>query len=223
MQNKKDFEIYFKLMWSKGLKYYENKIKKLGFFNGIILDVGCGPAEWTIAASKYNKLVIGIDKVLYLDLINKKLLKYKIKNVKFKVANAENMPFKDSSFDYVICSLVLPYVNNEKVMNEIKRVLKKGGKAYFLLHGFGYYLYKFFEDLYKLKLYSAGSRIFVILNTLVIRNKNMQTFQTPYRIEKLLNFNNMKVIKLSIGGHPLNPRKTFFRIPYTFEIIGEKI
>jgi ubiquinone/menaquinone biosynthesis C-methylase UbiE len=154
-------------------------------------------------------------------LINEKRLKYNVKNVKFRIVNAENILFKDSYFDYVICSLVLPYVNNEKVISEIKRVLKKGGRAYLLLHGFGYYIYKFFEDLYNLKFFSAGSRIFVILNTLIIRNKDMQTFQTPYRMKKLLE-PEMKINKLSIGGHPLNSRKTVFGLPYSFEVLCEK-
>ena len=41
-----------------------------------------------------------------------------------------NMPFDDNIFDFVICNHVLEHVDNDiKALNEIKRVLKKGGKG----------------------------------------------------------------------------------------------
>ena len=41
-----------------------------------------------------------------------------------------NMPFDDNIFDFIICNHVLEHVDNDiKALNEIKRVLKKGGKG----------------------------------------------------------------------------------------------
>lgn len=52
------------------------------------------------------------------------------KNMHLQVAIAENLPFKASYFDYVICSLVmhhLPFESKRKALQEIKHVLKPGG------------------------------------------------------------------------------------------------
>ena len=41
-----------------------------------------------------------------------------------------NMPFDDNSFDFIMCNHVLEHVENDiKALSEIKRVLKKGGRA----------------------------------------------------------------------------------------------
>lgn len=46
-------------------------------------------------------------------------------------AFGENLPFKDNSIDFVICNGVLAHVKEPvKIVNEIYRVLKPGGRAY---------------------------------------------------------------------------------------------
>ena len=55
--------------------------------------------------------------------------------VKFKLINKEVLPFKSNSFDYVILTFVLCSVSNqEKMWNEIKRVVKRDGKILLLEH-----------------------------------------------------------------------------------------
>jgi ubiquinone/menaquinone biosynthesis C-methylase UbiE len=56
-------------------------------------------------------------------------------NACFEVADVENLPFPDNSFDTVVSSFVFCTVPNpERGMEEIKRVLKPGGRAIFLEH-----------------------------------------------------------------------------------------
>ncbi|AMQ17920.1 class I SAM-dependent methyltransferase [Thermococcus peptonophilus] len=56
-------------------------------------------------------------------------------DVKFRVAEAESLPFPNDYFDTVISSFVFCTVPNPKrAMGEIKRVLKPGGRAIFLEH-----------------------------------------------------------------------------------------
>lgn len=50
------------------------------------------------------------------------------KRVKFEVANALSLPFKDNSFDIVFCSNVTSFIDNkERAIKEYLRVLKTGG------------------------------------------------------------------------------------------------
>lgn len=56
-------------------------------------------------------------------------------NVKLQKADAENLPFKDKFFDAVVISFVLCSVKSEeKVVEEISRVLKDGGQLILLEH-----------------------------------------------------------------------------------------
>lgn len=48
----------------------------------------------------------------------------------------EAMPFDDGSFDTVVCTFTLCSVDEQKaVLSEMRRVLRRGGKALFLEHG----------------------------------------------------------------------------------------
>jgi ubiquinone/menaquinone biosynthesis C-methylase UbiE len=50
------------------------------------------------------------------------------------VGNVEDMPIKNNSYDGVVCISVLEHVNHpHKVISEIHRILKKGGKAIFFV------------------------------------------------------------------------------------------
>ncbi len=54
--------------------------------------------------------------------------------VKFQVANVEALPFEDESFDRVILTCVLHHLNNPtKGLEEIRRVVRVGGKITILL------------------------------------------------------------------------------------------
>jgi SAM-dependent methyltransferase len=49
--------------------------------------------------------------------------------------SAENLPFKDKSFDFIFCSETTEHVNDpEKAMAECARVLREGGKMYASFH-----------------------------------------------------------------------------------------
>jgi SAM-dependent methyltransferase len=50
----------------------------------------------------------------------------------FRVANVSRMPYADASFDVVVCNAVLHHiVKYPNVRDEIRRVLKHGGRLYF--------------------------------------------------------------------------------------------
>lgn len=108
-------------------------LDKTGYFpelatqGGLGLDLGCGPYSiWEFG----GKDVIPVDPLIdeYLKFAPGKKLGY----VK---ADGEALPFTDEMFDWVFCVNVIDHTPNpEKMISEIKRVLKPGGKLYFEVH-----------------------------------------------------------------------------------------
>ena len=104
------------------------KIKK----NAKGLDIGCGKAYYGMELQKR-----GVD-VSYIDLLvsikDKDIEKVKESfkrenfNFNFSIADATKIPFKDNTFDIVIIADVIEHIKDEdKAIEEIKRVLKPGG------------------------------------------------------------------------------------------------
>jgi ubiquinone/menaquinone biosynthesis C-methylase UbiE len=103
--------------------------------SGAILDVGTGPGylPLEIAKRNINLEIIGID-------LSSGMVKIATANaeksgvsdrVKFQVANAASLPFKEGRFDLVISSLSLHHWRNPPAyIKEIHRVLKPHGRAF---------------------------------------------------------------------------------------------
>jgi len=88
------------------------------------LDVGTGTGE-VLRKLNSSRLRVGID--LSYEML--KVAKEKCGGCYFLVADGENMPFKDKSFDRISLSLVFRHLENqERFLKEAKRVLKKGGR-----------------------------------------------------------------------------------------------
>lgn len=107
--------------------YYENYeiIKKFigDFSNKTILDVCCGDGFLT---SQLGENVIGVDNSKEGIKLAKKLTRNE-----YYIADMRYLPFKDGSFDVVINSVSMIYVNVHELPNvvkEFRRVLKPNGK-----------------------------------------------------------------------------------------------
>jgi demethylmenaquinone methyltransferase/2-methoxy-6-polyprenyl-1,4-benzoquinol methylase len=100
-----------------------------------VLDVGCGTGDQAIYFAKKGAVVTGID-------INQEMISCALKkkekeglNVYFQGGDATNLPFLDPVFDVAVISLVLHEIENkdrDKVISEMKRVVKKGGRLIFV-------------------------------------------------------------------------------------------
>ncbi len=97
-----------------------------------LLDVGCGTGRYLTHFLSLGKAV-GVD-------ISKPMLEQAEKNTNGRAtliqADAENLPFKDNTFDVVTCSYLLenlngPKDNPKKVLNEMYRVTKNKGQIIF--------------------------------------------------------------------------------------------
>ena len=57
-------------------------------------------------------------------------------SVDYKILNGENLPFKDQTFDSVVCTWTLCSIKQvDRAIAEVYRLLKPGGKFYFIEHG----------------------------------------------------------------------------------------
>lgn len=92
-----------------------------------VLDVGCGYGYGVGLFSRYARSVIGLD--YERDVIRYARRHYSRENCRFVVHDANlRYPFDDESFDIVFVSNVLEQLKEyEYSINEMKRVLRKGG------------------------------------------------------------------------------------------------
>lgn len=99
-----------------------------------ILDVGCGVGTFAFHSAKAAAQAVGIDYsgesiAAAATLVKRFAMEDK---VKFIVANATKLPFKDSSFDKIIASDFIEHINlKEKgeFLSQMRRVLRAGGIA----------------------------------------------------------------------------------------------
>lgn len=125
---------------NKGQAYWHNTrfrtvAKLIDPVEGKVLDIGCADGLFTQVILKKTKAqkVIGID-VLKSSVQWAKNHWKKNKKMQFKLGNAHKLDFEKDTFGAVFALEVLEHVPEpEKVLKEIKRVLKKGGYAIFLV------------------------------------------------------------------------------------------
>jgi SAM-dependent methyltransferase len=104
-----------------------------------ILEVGCGPAEfwkrnldridprWQITLSDQSAGMIGVAETVLGD------------RAEYAVADVEELPFTDGSFDVVLASHMLYHVpNRPKALAEVRRVLVPGGVLHAATNGDGH-------------------------------------------------------------------------------------
>jgi|SRR3989344_353170 len=102
---------------------------------GNILEVGVGTGK---NLSYYNKeaKITGID--LSPGMLSKAKERLKLlrrRNISLIEMDAQNLKFKDNSFDYIICTFVLCSVPDPvKTLKEMKRVVKPNGKILMIEH-----------------------------------------------------------------------------------------
>lgn len=99
--------------------------------DSLVLEAGCGVGAQTKIISTKNPDSNFISVDLSEDSITEAKAMIKslgINNVELKQADIYNLPFKDETFDSVIICFVLEHLHNPtQALNELKRVLKKGG------------------------------------------------------------------------------------------------
>jgi ubiquinone/menaquinone biosynthesis C-methylase UbiE len=96
----------------------------------IVLEIGCGTGVFTQRLLKKGiQRFIAVD--ISLDLLKKARDSIGNPNVKFIVADVENLPFKDNTFDSAVGVSILHHLDFEIAIKEISRILKQNGRIAF--------------------------------------------------------------------------------------------
>ena len=175
----------------------------------LILDVATGTGDFAIDAIKIlsPKKIIGVDiSQGMLDVAKEKIVKKGLQDIfEVKLGDSEQLPFENESFDAVTVAFgVRNFENLEQGLSEIKRVLKKGGKAVILELSnptafpikqlFHFYFHKFTPAMGKL--ISKDNRAYEYLPESVAKFPDGQRFA---EITKKAGFSSCKVRPQTFG------------------------
>jgi SAM-dependent methyltransferase len=213
---------YEQAMWARGLAYYRERLHSLKAAGGTLLDLGSGPGQWAAAAACEGFSVTACDRLAH----GRAPQLGAQGRIPLVSSEACQLPFRDGSFDTVLCNLVLPYVPVEKCLQEVERVLRVGGRFFGICHGPGYYLLQASREFWHAPR-GASRRLLVLGYTMAhrilgLKQYRYETFQWPHHFEKLLRAAGLEIIWLRLGGHPLMPETRFVRLPVFFEFLATK-
>ncbi|CAM8372927.1 class I SAM-dependent methyltransferase [Candidatus Methylopumilus planktonicus] len=114
------------------------------FFHGAdVLDFGCASGWLTIALAEMGMNATGVDispKAIDLANSNKKNIRPSSTSlINFEVYKGHKLPFKNNSFDRIVCFDVFHHVRSQKdTLKEMSRVLRPGGRIAMLEPGPGH-------------------------------------------------------------------------------------
>jgi SAM-dependent methyltransferase len=106
------------------LTVYRDLRRQLPRFRGEVLDVGCGQSPYRYLLDPRSTHYVGID-ILDAD-------RFDYANDEIVPFDGEHIPFPEGHFDAIFCTEVLEHVAHfQELVDEIHRVLKRGGVAVF--------------------------------------------------------------------------------------------
>lgn len=127
-------------MYNLFMKFFEKRVlskirsQLIPQVNGNVLEIGTGTG---VNFDYY--ITDNVSKLTAMDLKFNSLITSKplnsLINIQYVVGSAEKLPFPNETFDSVVSTLIYCSVDNpEKALSEVHRVLKPGGKMYFIEH-----------------------------------------------------------------------------------------
>ena len=148
-----------------------------------VLDLGCGSgkdlASWGVTASDE---VVGLD----IDYHCVAIAKARFPNRTYLQGAGECLPFEDESFDHVISANALPYMNIQKTLAEIHRILVLGGGLSVSLHPLSFTIAELLHNaiprpvptLFRLYVMSNGLLFHYTGRNIGFLKKRTESFQT---------------------------------------------
>ncbi len=152
------YERYTRSRYQVGLEAYQKALQDQGVKRPAkILDVGCGPGQWSIAASALypGSTVYAIDtQQEFLEIARQYRESYRVQNCYFQKMSYRDLTncFRAGSFDVILCNSVLQYINWQEAIAVFSGLLRDGGiLLMFWNHGSGRYLKQLPAAVIKLK------------------------------------------------------------------------
>lgn len=177
-------------------------------FNGLegktILDVGCGNGDLDNYLSvNYNTNITGVDfSQESIKIANEKKNFFHANTASFCVADAQSLPFAESQFDYVISCECLEHVPNpQKMLDELYRVVKKGGLVILTTENYSN-AYAYYIAFLKLsgKAFDSGSSVQPIEHFFVFWSVKKKFLKAGFK--KISSFSKQYVLLLLPGISP---------------------
>ena len=129
------FEAHEHMLEADALKYSRPRFHFSNLVDQRVLDVGCGPGILVRNYARGGARVTGIDITKPATRITLASLREFGLPGRVSVADAENIPFAENTFDFVCCCGVLHHTpDTQRGFDEIYRVLKPGGRATIALY-----------------------------------------------------------------------------------------
>ncbi len=175
--------------------------------NSTFLDTGCGTGYVNnyLASRKSLKHNLGFDIDLDALRLGREMETYPGR-ISWFCASGLSIPLRDSSVDHLVCRGLMPIISVTEVAAEIGRVMRPSGTAVILLHHWTFYRPWFSLRLRDWKRSVAGALI--LLSSLWFnvtghqlqfglgRHRITMSFQTEYRIRRLLKKHGLNVYRV---------------------------
>jgi len=137
------WEPYDRQLFEESVALFHRRLDLIGFdkefFRGkVVLDAGCGGGRNTVAMAQLGAAEAhGIDiSATGIEDATRRARNYP--QARFLQASVENIPYPDQTFDVVWCAGVLMHTgHDDKVLEELARVIKPGGLLYMLVYATG--------------------------------------------------------------------------------------
>ncbi len=176
-----------------------------------VLDVGCGSgqdlASWGITTS---------DEVTGLDIDDSALAIARVRfpNRTYLQGVGECLPFEGESFDRVISAVALPYMNIQKTLAEVHRILVPGGGLSLSLHHPNFTIGEFLHNaipkpvatLFRLYVMSNGLLFHCTGKTVGFLKSRTESFQTERGMRIALNRTGFVDLSFSRATSPVGER-----------------
>jgi ubiquinone/menaquinone biosynthesis C-methylase UbiE len=148
-----------------------------------VLDVACGPGDFTIFTAKKVLKAQGVDiSDKELGIANRLAKEFGLNNVGFDCADVENLPYEDNSFSIVVCkSSFHHFIRPPSVFKEMVRCCEFDGRI--SINDIASY-----EDKYVNNFFETFDKLVDISHNKTLSEKDFNKLYLDHKIEKIRDF-----------------------------------
>ena len=215
--------LFLRRIYNQDLDPYIGRLAKYENLqnHSLILDLGSGFGQWSMALSKYNSHIVSLELELPRLKVQDNLVQnLELKNISLCNSNMVHLPFSKDTFDCIYAYSSIYFEDHTKVLNEISRVLKHQGTVYLNVNSFGWYIKNLFArnrkyGEYNIRLMAFKSITSYFLGKLRIKKiPGSQSILKPKSLVKELSSLGFKDVFISEDGGKSEYK--FFKHKYIF-------